>query len=338
MAKKRTSKKKAGPVAFEGNERSVVVYGEELFLANQAMKQLREKLEGTQGDELDVIHFNGKTVELSEVLDEVRSFGLMQQYKLVIVDDADDFVKKYREQLERYAEEPVDIATLALRPKSWNNSWRLSKAAAKVGQVIKCEAMSEQDVEKWLGGYAKSAHGLTLSMGAVGMLVDRLGTDLSRLDTEVGKLAVSVGEGESIDEARIEALVGRASNDDPWVIQEALLSGNPERAVRTLRELIELARQPEQLITYFVADLVRKVHHGANMLSQGRREMDVYKEMRIWGERQRPFMNAVRRMGAGKSAILLSRVIDMDRKSKSGYGQADRLLERFCIQFCLTLR
>lgn len=337
MAKKRTSKK-SGPVSFSGEERIVVVYGDELFLVNQAMKKLREKLVGIHGEGLDVIHFEGKSAELADVLDEVRSVGLMQQYKLVIVDDADDFVKKYREKLERYVDDVVDIATLALRPKSWNKSWRLSKATVKVGQVIQCEPLSEIEAERWLSGHARDVHEVKLSMGAVGMLVDRLGVDLMRLDSEVAKLGVSVGDGVEVTEKEVEALVGRASNDDAWAIQEALLSGDPVKAVSTLHELLLLSRQPVQLITYFVSDLVRKVHHGANMLKQGKRDFDVCKAMRVWGERQRPFMQAVKRLGAGKSGILLDRLVEMDRKSKSGFGKGDQLLERFCIQFCLSLR
>ena len=61
------------------------------------------------------IEVEGERAELADVLDELRSFAMFGSGKMVVVRDADDFVSKYREQLEKYVASPSDSATLVLR-------------------------------------------------------------------------------------------------------------------------------------------------------------------------------------------------------------------------------
>ncbi|MBI1375400.1 MAG: DNA polymerase III subunit delta [Phycisphaera sp.] len=337
MAKRGATAKKSGPVSFTGDERIVVLHGEDLFLQREQLRALREAMEEKHGD-VEQLRFEGKSSPLADVLDELRSFGLMQQHKIVVVEDADPFVTTHREALERYAAEPVDMATLVLRPGKWNAAWKLHKAIAKVGAVCKCEAMSPADALNWTKKRAKDEHNAKITAQAASLLVEHLGSDLGRLDSELAKLAVNVGEGGTIEADAVEELVGFSSDEMAWEIQQALLGGRADDAIAKLHELVELSGQPDVLVTYFVADMMRKLHHAAVMLSAGRRDMDICKELRVWGDRSRPFMSAARKLGRHRAAQLLAYLVDLDRRSKSGFGQTMMNLERFCVQFAAAMR
>lgn len=325
--------------SYTGTERVVVLAGPVEFLKTVHLRRLREALEAkVDTGEVETIHFDGKAAGLSDVLDELRSFGMMQQYKLVVVDDADDFVTKHREALERYCDDPVEIGTLVLRPGTWNASWRLSKAAAKIGAVHKCEPPTDAEARKWIEQCAKDEFGVTLEKRAGDLLIERLGSDLGLLVNELGKLVVGVERGGKVTAEQVEALVGRASDEQAWDIQEPMLNGRAEAAILKLHELIELARQPDVLVTYFVADMVRKLHHASVLLSRGGRDFEICQQMKVWGDRQKPFMAAARKLGPRRTARLLGQVVEMDRRAKSGYGQTTRNLERFCVQFAEALR
>ena len=101
--------------APNSDDRIVVLIGKELFLRAQYTSMLRASLEKVHG-EIETFQFSGDSVDPAEVLDECRSFGLMASYKLVIVDDADQFVRAdTRPMIERYAQNPSEQATLVLR-------------------------------------------------------------------------------------------------------------------------------------------------------------------------------------------------------------------------------
>jgi DNA polymerase-3 subunit delta len=324
--------------AFVGDERVVVLTGEENYLKTHFLQQLKTAIAEKSGGDVETLHYDGERATLSDVFDEMRSFGLMQQHKVVIVDDADGFITKHREALERYAEEPVDIGTLVLRPSKWNKTWRLHKAAEKVGKVVECEPLGPAEAERFIVKHVQDKFGVKMTPSAAGLLIESVGTDLCRLESEAGKLAASIGEGAAIDTPQVEKLVGRASEEDAWAIQEAMLSGDAGRSIAKVNELVELARQPKELVFYFVGDLVRKLHHAAVMVSQKVNDFVICKELRIWGDRQKPFMNAARKLGVSRAATLLAKLVELDSRSKSGLGDAGSALERFCVQFAEAMK
>ena len=130
----------AQSVQLDASTRVLAVHGPEEAVKKQKIDQLRAALEAEHG-ELQKFDFDGKTATLADVFDELRGYSLMGGYKLVVVDPADDFVKAHREPLERYAQNPVDHATLVLRAGTWNRG-NLDKHIAKVGAVVKCEPPS----------------------------------------------------------------------------------------------------------------------------------------------------------------------------------------------------
>ncbi len=325
---------------FTGHETLVVLHGAELFLQREKIATLRQAMADASG-EVETIRFEGKSASLAEVLDELRSFGLMQQRKLVVVEDADPFITAHREALERYAEDPAEIATLLLRPNTWNAKWKLHKAIAKVGLVIKCEPLGEQEAQSWLIRQSREAHGVKLSARGASLLIEHIGTDLSSLDNELAKLAVTCGKDKTIELEQIESLVGFASDQMAWAIQESMLSGDPKQILATLHELVHLSRQAEQLVSYFMADLVRKLCIGSAMAAQGAGRFEICKTLKIWPQdRQAPFLDAMGRLGGAKAAPLLAAIVEIDRRSKSGFvrsGENLRGLERFGVQFAEAL-
>src|SRR5690606_31627518 len=119
--------------------------------------QLRQALID-QYHEVETRVYDGKTATLADVLDELRSYGLMQQHKLVIVDDADAYPTQHRQALERYAQSPVDNGVLVLRSSKWNKGG-LDKLIDKIGFIAKCDALPPAAASSWLVKQCQQHHG-----------------------------------------------------------------------------------------------------------------------------------------------------------------------------------
>jgi DNA polymerase-3 subunit delta len=333
MAPPRKKAANTGRAKLDANTRIAVLHGKEQMLKRQYLTQLREALEKAHG-EIETFSFDGKTADLAEVLDELRGYSLMQCYKLVVVEDADTFVKNHRQAMERYAQQPVDHATLLLRADTWNKG-KLDDHIAAVGSVIACKEVGEAQAAEWLIDRAKAQHGRLLEKPAAQTMVDRLGPNLSRLDSELGKIALLGEANEPINKDHVVELVGRGSEEQAWAAQESLLqalqTGSTEQAVRTVRELIELANQPEALVMYFVADLWRKLTVASMLRSEGWADKDLFKELRIFGPRQRMISNVLRRYDRAALQHVFDRALQLDARAKSGLGEPMRNLERFCV-------
>ncbi len=319
-----------GPSA---DTRIAILYGSEEMRKREAIEALRATLEAVHGS-LEILTYDGKSAALSDVLDELRTFSLMQTFKIVIVDDADQFVMNHREAMERYAAAPVDTATLVLRSIKWNKG-NLDKLVAKVGFVEKCEPMQHGEVKDWILRRAKIHHQTKLELQAADLLIERMGTEIALIDGELGKLAVLAGEGNPITAKLVEQVVGRSSEEEAWSIQEAILNtisgGGAKPSIEMLHELVDLSGQPDVLVAYFTADIIRKLYLGMRLKQQGMNDFAIGRELRIWPqERQQVFTKALRAVSPSKLAELFDRIVELDVRAKSGQGDAVRNLEGFC--------
>lgn len=338
MAKKKTTTRKAA-ATVSAETRVLVLHGPEQMVMAEHMDTLKAAVAKAHGD-FEAFRFDGKTATLADVFDELRGYSLMSTYKLVIVDEAEQFVKAHRAALERYAESVVDHATLVLRTPAWNRG-NLDKKIAKVGAVIKCEPPKPAEAARWLVARAKSHHDAELKQNAASMLVERIGPHLMLLDAELGKLAVMApgsadGSGKSvIDQQLVSASVGQSSDAKAWLMQEPLLAGMAKRSAREplemVRELLDLAGHDPVPVMWAAMDLCRKLAVAWAMRASGESEQAVGKAMRLWGPQVRPFMDVVRRLDGPTATTLLQTALRADARTKRGLGQARRNLEALCV-------
>jgi DNA polymerase-3 subunit delta len=334
MAKKKTTSRKAASPAVSADTRILVLHGPEQMVMQEHLDALKAVLDDAH-DGFEPFRFDGKSATLADVFDEVRGYSLMSTYKLVIVDDADEYLKKdgYRQAVERYAEGPVDHATLVLRAGKWNKG-NLDKKVAKVGAVIKCDAPKPAEAARWLVERAKSQHKAELKQNAAGALVDRVGPHLMLLEAELGKLAI-MADGKPIDLALVDEQVGQSSDAKMWVMQEPLLIGMARGSAREplemVRELLDLAGHDAVPVTWAALDLCRKLAVAWAMKAAGDSEQAIGKAMRLWGPQSRPFMDVVRRLDSATATTLLQTALRTDARTKRGLGTARRNLEALCV-------
>lgn len=347
---RRVAAKRSASPSIDAAHRIVILRGPDRFIALEWTRRLREALEAAHGG-VGVFTYDGRNANPAEVLDECRSFGLLDAHKMVIVENADQFLAAGKDDdaptgrgaattrsiLEEYAKEPVPSATLVLRSETWRPG-RLDKAVAKVGTIIKCEPPNAAAAERAVQRRAQDPHGVAIAPRAASMLVELIGPDLGRLDVEIAKLAAFVGSGGTIDEEAVRTLVGLSREEKAWIIQEAILARDPAHALRVLRELLEVSLQPEQPILWAIHDLLIKIHAAGHRLRAGASPGDVARELRLWGAARDGVLGAAKRLDPREAAALLSDSIAADRGGKSGLGQGRRTLEVLTVRIADRLK
>ncbi len=320
----------------------MVLAGKELFLRQQYTSMLRSALEEAHG-EIDSFKFEGGSVEIAEVLDECRSFGLMSSHKLVIVDDADALVSEHtRPMLTRYAEDPCDQATLLLRGATWRPG-NLDKAIEKVGVVVKCDQVEAPMALRWTQARASKAYGSSIGQREAAMLIERLGVDLGKIDAELGKLATAAGQtegkGNPISADLIMEMVPLTREEDnPWVIQEPLLSGNPEYTLKQLRIVLENSGKSTAVpVSYACIDLARKLVGVSEGAASGQNLNTVAKELKLWGPGRDAIMRLSKRIKPQAARELLEASVRADMDIKRSADPV-RTLEVLALRFASAVR
>lgn len=329
------AKKAASSKAPDATCRVVLLTGSDQFIAGEHTAALLDKLEAAHGA-VDTLTFDGVSASVAEVLDECRSFGLMQQHKMVVVDNADQFVKgESRTLVERYTQDPSDGATLVLRSTKWN-AGKLDEMICEVGTMVKCDEVDDATAATWAMKRAEKRYQAKLDSTAAAQLVQRVGAELGRIDSELAKLAVAGDNPGVITSALVQQFVGRSREEEVWDIQSTLLGGSVPRAVAHVRDLIEVSKQPTVMISWAMTDLARKVHAASRGAKAGVNPFELAKALKLWGPSRDAILNIARKINPDAAAGLLDACVKADIKQKTGLGDPQRTLEVLAMRFART--
>lgn len=272
------------------------------------------------------IDLDGEKASLAQVLDEVRSFAMFGGAKLVVVRDADDFVSRFRQQLEEYVARPSDSGTLVLRLSSLPGNQKIHKAIAKTGQIEDCNP--PKDLRRWIVQHAKSAHRVAIDPDAAGLLADLVGDDLGRLDSELAKLAIDAPHGK-VDSSHVSAGVSFQREREMWDMTNELAAGQPAEALRRWRQLVALEPSAEFRAVTWLGMWLEDV--GTVLASKRGAGPGVGKLSWKYKDRFQQFLRTCDRLGAAGHATALDLLAEVDRHSKSGVGEAATNVERFIL-------
>ena len=235
-----------------------VLFGGDTFLKSHVFKRLRASLLAEEDAEYSLSRFEGNQATFLAVRKELATmtmFGGGQ--RVVVVDDADPFVTKYRGELEDYAAEPSQTSTLILLPDTFPANTRLYKTVDASGLLVNCSPLGESAIPKWLTAWAASEHKTNCEPAAAELLVDFIGTELGLLDQELAKLALLVLPGKNLTAALVQENVGSWRSRTTWEMLDLALDGNVPEAIRQLDMLIQAGENPVGVLAQVAYSLRR---------------------------------------------------------------------------------
>ena len=234
-----------------------VAFGDDLFLRRQVLLGLRHAVLGDEEGDFSLSSYEGRAAEFRDVAGELTTLAMFGSRRLVVVDEADEFVSRYREALEDYVARPGRSGILLLDVKSWPANTRLAKAVDAQGLAVDCGAPSGVKLTGWLASWAKQTHKSQLSPGAAGMLVELVGPELGLLDQELAKLALMAGGDKKITPEIIQKLAGGWHAKTTWEMLDLALDGNVTEALRQIDRLLANNEAPIGLLAQISASLRR---------------------------------------------------------------------------------
>ncbi|MGL5632106.1 MAG: DNA polymerase III subunit delta [Azovibrio sp.] len=195
--------------------------------------------------------------------------------------------------------------------------WKEEKAAwfstlTQAGTVVKLNSPSLAELPGWIMGRLRNQHQQADEEG-LRFMAERVEGNLLAAHQELQKLALLYPAGHlSVEQIRDAVLnVARYSVDD---LREALLSGDVQRFVRTLEGLHQEGEAP-LLVLWAMTEEIRALAQAKAKVARGAGLETIFRELRVWGNRQNlmrralPALGAKALKGALEQAALLDRVM-----------------------------
>lgn len=216
----------------------IAIFGGEDFFARQALAKLRSDVLG-EDDDFGASTIDGSKALWRDVSDELSTGSLFGGgRRLVVVENADDFVSRNRAALEDYVARPSSAAVLVLVVGTWASNTRLYKAIDAAGLQIDSSVPAAARLLKWLSTWARTQHDIKLDRDAAESMMEIIGPEPGLLDQELAKLASAAGPRGEVTAQLVEQLVHGGRMKTTWEMLDHAAAGHAAIALEQLDRLI----------------------------------------------------------------------------------------------------
>ena len=199
----------------------------------------------------------GRDVTLDDVVSQAKRFPMMAERQVVIVKEAQDLSRailaqpdKSKNTLEAYAENPQPTTVLVFcdKYKKLDKRKRVYKALAKNGLIFESKKLYENQVGDWIRR-VMTGKGYTVEPKAAHMLVEFLGTDLSKINNELEKLRLILPEGSTITPLAVEQNIGISKDFNNFELQRAIGDKDVVKAHRIINYFAQNPKDNPMVVT-----------------------------------------------------------------------------------------
>lgn len=270
----------------------------------------------------------GQDVSVSDIVNNAKRFPMMAPYQVIIIKEAQNLGNSI-EDLNSYVENysPTTILVFCHKYKVLDKRKKLVKALAKECVLFESKKMYENQVLTWIPTVFKEK-GFVIHPKATQMLVEFLGTDLSRIHNEIEKLTLIVAKGTEISPEIIEKNIGISKDFNNFELRKAIGEKDEFKAVRITKYFADNPKDNPIVVTLgilytFFQQLL--TYHGLSEHS----DKNVASALKINPYFVKEYHTAARNYPMKKVSAIIAGLRDIDLKSK-GVGavnasQADLL-------------
>ena len=204
-------------------------------------QSVAERADGDEDHDGDfsVSVFPGSSAEWRPVCDELSTRAMFGDgIRLVVVEEAETFVTRFRAPLESYVAKPVRSAVLVLVLASLPSNTRLYKTISETGLIIDCSTPSAARLTKWIVSWARDRHQASIDADAAELLTETVESELGMIDQELAKLAALAGPEKRISSELVHQAVGGWRAKTTWDMLDAALAGDAATAYLQLDRLL----------------------------------------------------------------------------------------------------
>lgn len=172
----------------------------------------------------------GRDVTIEDIISTAKRYPMMADRQVVIIREAQDLIRTI-DKLENYAENPMPSTVLVFcyKYKTLDKRKKVTKLIAKNGVIFESKKLYENQVGEWIKRVLAGKK-YSIEPKASAMLVEFLGTDLSKINNELEKLQIILPIGSSITPKDIEENIGFSKDFNVFELRKALGERNQLKA------------------------------------------------------------------------------------------------------------
>jgi DNA polymerase-3 subunit delta len=262
----------------------------------------------------------GRDVTIEEIISTAKRYPMMAEKQVVIVKEAQELIRSI-EKLESYVENPMPSTVLVFcyKYKTLDKRKTIAKLLSKKGVIFESKKLYENQIGDWIRKLLKTKN-YSIEPKAAAMLVEFLGSDLSKISKELEKLQLVLPNGGAITPKLIEDNIGISKDYNIFELRKAIGQRNQFKAYQIVDYFAKNQKENPLIVTtavlfnYFIQLLK---YHGL----KDRNPKNVASVLGINPYFLDEYDVAIRNYPMKKVSQIIAEIRDLDLKNK-GVGSS----------------
>lgn len=223
--------------------------GEEPYYIDKLSDYIEEKVLSEEEKGFNQTVLYGRDVSIEDIISTAKRYPMMAERQVVIVKEAQDLIRTI-DKLESYAENPMATTVLVFcyKYKTLDKRKKVTKLLAKNGIVYESKKLYENQVGEWIKRVLAGKK-YSIEPKANAMLVEFLGTDLSKINNELEKLQIILPVGSTITPKHIEENIGFSKDFNVFELRKALGERNQLKAYTIAENFAQNPKDNPMVVT-----------------------------------------------------------------------------------------
>jgi DNA polymerase-3 subunit delta len=232
--------------------------GDEGFLKEEALKRVVSALvpKDLKMFNLDILY--GAETSADQIIGKACTAPVGSGRRVVVVFDLHKLSVFSKDVLLSFLPKLPDSVCLILLSPKIPTQTKFYKALSGLATTVEFPKMWESQVPAWVTN-RMAQQGKKIETGAVRLLQELVGSDLSELAREIDKLVIYVGENERITAAHVESVAGLSRAHTVFQLIDSIGERDCGRSLQILRNLALAGERPGGIIYWLTEHLERLI-------------------------------------------------------------------------------
>lgn len=317
-------------------DRLYVFHGEEVFLLNHYLQQLKKLLIDDLTESFNFHRLNNETFDIQPFADAVENLPMMAEYTMVQVDDIDIFKlnESDRNKIGEILSDVPEYCTVVFTYETvaWKPDKRLKKlweAVEENASVVEFAKQDQRDLIAWVTRHFL-ANKKRISNDLCVYLIDITGGTMTALSSEIKKICAYSGA-EEICRADIDAVVEPVLDAVVYQMTDMLGQKHYGQALQKLQQLLKMQQEPIAILGA-IGSHFRRISTARVLIDNGRQASELAAIYKISEYPARKTMESARRFSAAFCKKASELILETDYRMKTSFDEQERLLEMLLLQ------
>lgn len=303
-----------------------LLYGEEAFLKKSYKNRMKEAIIGD--DTMNFHYFEGKGLDVAELISLADTMPFFQERRLILVEDS-GFFKSPSEELVSYLPDMPSTTCLIFVEAEVDKRSRMFKKVKELGYAAEMGRQDVKSLARWAGGIL-AKDGKKITGNTMELFLSKTGDDMEHIKTELDKLISFSGDREIITGEDVEAVCSVRVVNKIFDMVSAIVNRQTKRAMEYYEDLLAL-KEPPMRILFLIARQFNQILQVKELMAKGMDKGTIASRLKIQPFVAGKVMPQARQFSQEQILEYVNLCVDAEESVKKG-----RLQDRLAVELLIT--